>query len=59
MKVFILVEEYNAYDQYGSYFVEAFRNYPTFEQLAKYDCTHLGRQNDENHWYEIEEVLLK
>lgn len=58
MKIFILTQEYNAYDQYGAYFIAAFRTRPTFEQLVKYDCQHFGRQNDEESWFNLEEVII-
>lgn len=33
MKVWILTESYNAYDQYGEYFVEVYAEKPTVEKL--------------------------
>lgn len=32
-KVWVLTEEYNAYDQYGEYFITVFMEKPTAEQL--------------------------
>ena len=58
MKIFILTEEYNAYDQYGEYFIAAFKHKPTPEQLAKYDCDHYGRQGNENNWFNLKEVII-
>ena len=31
--VWVLTTEHNDHDQHGEYFVEVFREYPTFEQL--------------------------
>jgi hypothetical protein len=58
MKIFILTQEYNAYDQYGEYFIAAFRTYPSLEQLSEYDCYHLGRQNYEDSWFNLQEVIV-
>jgi len=33
MKVWVLTEEYNDYDQYGEYFINVFANKPTCDQL--------------------------
>lgn len=36
MKVWILTEERNEYDQYGEYFIAVFKDKPTLVQLSKY-----------------------
>jgi hypothetical protein len=63
--MWILTEEYNDYDQYGEYFVQAYLNKPTREQLLQheveeYRVDHVlaggGRQKWENQWYILTEV---
>ena len=63
MKIWILTEEYNEYDQYGAYFTAAFKDKPTPEQLKIHtECTEEynswliesggGRQNTtDRSWY--------
>ena len=34
MKLWILTQEYNLYDQLGEYFIEAYDHLPTFEELT-------------------------
>lgn len=36
MKIYVLTKEYNEYDQYGSYFVRAFKEKPTYEQALPF-----------------------
>ena len=39
MKVWILTEEHNDYDQYGEYFVAVFAEKPSLKQIERYvDC---------------------
>ncbi len=68
MKIWILTEAYNDYDQHGEYFVAAFANKPTKEQLAKHDihgeeADHVlnggGRRNYEYNWYYLQEYELQ
>lgn len=65
MKVWILTSEYNDYDQHGEYFINAYKEKPTFEDLAKEleldpefhteTLEHIlrggGRQGVEHIWY--------
>lgn len=44
MKVWILTEEYNDYDQHGEYFLGVFRNKPTKEELES--CISLRLSDD-------------
>jgi len=65
MKVWILTEEYNNYDQHGEYFVAVFANKPTAKQVAEicniYEefAGHIldggGRKGVEHHWYWLRE----
>jgi len=57
--IYVLVSEYNDYDQHGYYFIAAFKSYPTKEQLKKHGCDHLGREDDEDKWFEVEETTLE
>ncbi len=66
-KVWILTEEYNQYDQYGEYYLAAFRDKPTLAQLIKLDMSeqeaqHVlnggGRQKNEDQWYNLKEEEL-
>ena len=70
MKVWILTEEHNQYDQYGEYFVAVYKDKPTVQQLAKYvDCylcnpEHVwnggGRtENNEDTWWYLREEVCK
>ena len=68
MKAWILTEQYNAYDQYGEYFVAWFPEKPTMEELQKYfdeeDSKHIlnggGRRQFgvrwEEQWHNLKEV---
>ena len=76
MKVWILTEEYNDYDQHGEYFLKVFKDKPTHQNLAtalgytkhgsqdfmqalalvEHVLSGGGRRNQENHWYNLEEV---
>jgi len=47
MELYIVVKEYNDYDQHGGYFIGV---YDTYEK-AKNSVNHFGRVNDENEWY--------
>lgn len=69
MKIWILTKEYNQYNQFGAYYVEAFVNKPTFDQifdrLKKFygyaptedECYHIlsggGRISDEYMWFTL------
>lgn len=66
--VWILTEEYNDYDQHGEYYVAAFQDQPTIEQLMKIGMNeetalHVqnggGRIKYDHQWYNlrVEEVL--
>lgn len=66
-KVWILTKEYNQYDQYGEYYIAAFANKPTPEQLIKlgineYLTPHVlnggGRKKYDEEWYNLEEKEL-
>ena len=35
MKIYVLTREHNDYDQYGAYFVAAFKELPTAERLRE------------------------
>ena len=63
--IWVLTEEHNAYDQYGAYFVHAWTRKPTpTELMARGVEEHRvslvlqggGREKDEDHWYNLEEV---
>ena len=65
-KVWIVVEEYNDYDQHGSYFVAAFTQKPTFKKLKEVlglsDVTTGkltrggGREGFQDPWYKLIEI---
>ena len=65
MIVYVLTEEYNAYDQYGEYFLNVFKDKPTVEQLMellginKSGAEHVlkggGRIKREDQWYILTE----
>ena len=65
MIVYVLTEEYNAYDQYGEYFLNVFKEKPTVEQLMellkinKVGAEHIlkggGRIKWEDQWYILTE----
>jgi len=50
--MWVVLEFYNAYDQYGGYFTGIFDS----KENAENSVDHVGRSNNENNWYEIEEV---
>lgn len=65
--MWIITSEVNDYNQYGKYFVGAFIDKPTFEQLrnmfpykSEEDINHLltggGRRGYENDWFNLEQV---
>jgi hypothetical protein len=64
--MWIVTEEYNAYDQYGEYFIACYGSKPTFAQLKKLieadDVTigkltrGGGRQGTEEIWWNLHEV---
>lgn len=65
--VYVLTEEYNEYNQYGEYFIAAFMQKPTLEQLMKFDMNEIvaqhvltggGRIQYEHHWYNLREEVL-
>jgi len=47
MSIWVLTEEYNAYDQYGEYFVWAWTHKPTRDELKKYikDASRIGQED--------------
>lgn len=49
--VWLLTTEYNAYDQFGEYFLEMFAEFPTFEQLREA----VGKDKP---WYGVSDDLL-
>ena len=63
MKLWILTEEYNEYDQHGGYFATAWASKPSVEDVAKATGTigeraeHIwsggGRVKYENQWYNL------
>ena len=64
MKVWVLTEEYNDYDQHGEYFIEVFRSIPTRHQLLncyvpESSINHVlnggGRIEDEYQWFLLSE----
>lgn len=64
MKVWVLTDEYNDYDQHGEYFIAVFINKPTHEQLtehgvSKFKLRHVlnggGQTNDEYQWFNLTE----
>ncbi len=57
--IWILTEEYNDYDQHGEYFLAAFKEKPSLEELKKYDYDHIGRVHNEYSWCNLEEIVLK
>lgn len=66
--VWILTEEHNQYDQYGEYFIEAFKNKPNPEQLKGLSIDEMtiqhvlnggGRQKSEDRWFYLREKELK
>ena len=65
MKIWILTSEYNDYNQYGVYFIKAYKDKPTIGMLqedigrtADY-CEHVlsggGRIDYENAWFYLQE----
>ena len=69
MKIYTVTKSYNDYNQYGSYLVAAFKEYPTMQQLLDLDLGEkiannlfsTGKHHDKyDDWisYEIEEVPL-
>ncbi|MBT4081820.1 MAG: hypothetical protein HOE82_14530 [Gammaproteobacteria bacterium] len=67
--VFILTEEHNEYNQYGEYFLKAYRNKPTFKQLKEQLPLESnvvvgkltrggGRHGTEDVWYYLKEEAL-
>lgn len=66
MKIWVLTEEYNEYDQHGCYFICWWSKKPSKEQLKKVICVndpylqHVfdggGRLNFEDQWYNLKEV---
>ena len=68
MKVWILTEEYNDYDQHGGYFVAVFKDKPTPEQLEavgvgptriNHVLTGGGREKWEDQWFLLGQEDLK
>ena len=67
MKVYVLTEEYNQYDQYGEYFIALFNGIPHHTQLTKLGVPtnrlkHVqkggGRVDYEDQWYYLREVKV-
>ena len=68
MKVWILTEEYNEYDQHGEYFISAFKEKPTPQQLTelgvptnrlKHVLDGGGMQKGDYDWFHLREVKTK
>lgn len=66
--IWVLTTEYNEYDQYGEYFVTAFKDKPTAAQLIEHTQGYryinaleknLGRQGTEYQWFNLREEALK
>ena len=65
MKIWILTSEYNDYNQYGTYFIKAYKDKPTINALQEYIgrtveyCEHVlsgaGRVGCENAWFYLKE----
>ncbi len=73
MKVWILTSSYNDYDQHGEYFLAAFKDKPTKQQILDHCDIHSefkkeglvdhilsggGRQNVEYQWFYLEHKEL-
>lgn len=67
MKVWVLTMEYGRYDQYGEYFIKAYKTKPTREQLlvaeeniVESDIDWIlaggGRQGNDHYWYHLKEI---
>ena len=52
--LYILLEQFNDYDQHGGYFAGAFEDL----KEAVLSVDHIGRKNKEYKWYEIKEVEM-
>lgn len=67
MKVWVLTEEFNDYNQNGEYFVAVFGTKPSADKLAAFVDPHSnrarlqhianggGREELEDHWYHLRE----
>ena len=67
MKVWVLTEEVNDYDQHGEYFIKVWSHKPSNKELVGYVCGHNweneeayehvlnggGRRNFEYNWYHL------
>mgnify|MGYP006935486334 CR=1 FL=1 len=63
MKLYIITSEHNDYNQYGEYYIKAYKEFPTVEQLmsdldireleANYLFNGGGRQAKEDQWYNL------
>lgn len=54
MKHFVLLQYFNDYDQHGGYYSGTFTSK---EEVLKV-VNHIGREGNENSWYEIETLVL-
>jgi hypothetical protein len=60
-EIWVLTREYNDYDQYGEYFIDAWDHKPTAEEICQAcyvaDASHIlaggGRQAWEDCWYHL------
>lgn len=69
MKIWILTSEYNEYDQYGEYFIEAFIIKPQSKDISKLIgvskdvADHIlnggGRVDTEHVWYNLREREIR
>jgi len=57
MKVWVLTEEFNDYDQHGAYFLAVFKHEPTEADLKQFDYCCFGRQDRHDYsWVNKEQV---
>jgi hypothetical protein len=68
MKVWVLTEEHNLYDQCGEYFLAVFKHKPTHQQLTEFSVPsnrlkHVldggGRKDWEESWFHLRETEAK
>jgi len=56
MKVWVLTEEVNDYNQHGNYFLAVFKHEPTEADIKQYGYSHFGRETAEHQWVNKEQV---
>jgi hypothetical protein len=58
-KIYILVKAVNDYNQYGEYYLKAYKHYPTLEDIAKFGYNEIGREGQVgDEWVEVVEDNL-